>query len=245
MLKQFEIYFMLFFIYSVLGWLMEVANNFVVEKKFVNRGFLIGPYCPIYGYGVILMTLLLRKYQDDIVATFIFSILICGILEYFTSYFLEKIFHARWWDYSKRKFNINGRICVNNLLIFGILGCLIMYISNPFFINLLNKIPNIVLTILTFFILACYLADNFISGKIIFNIKEISNDIKRDNTEEISEKVKKLIKSKLTLHKRVFKAYPNLKNKINIDELIEKGKKKIQNMKDKVNEIKEKRKNNN
>ncbi len=118
MLEQIQVLFLLFSIYSFLGWLMEVVNTLRVEKKFVNRGFLVGPFCPIYGFGVLLMTIMLEKYQNDIVATFIFSILICGILEYFTSFFLEKIFHARWWDYSNRKFNINGRICLENLFIF-------------------------------------------------------------------------------------------------------------------------------
>ncbi len=118
MLEQIQVLFLLFSIYSFLGWLMEVVNTLRVEKKFVNRGFLVGPFCPIYGFGVLLMTIMLKKYQNDIVATFIFSILICGILEYFTSFFLEKIFHARWWDYSNRKFNINGRICLENLFIF-------------------------------------------------------------------------------------------------------------------------------
>ena len=136
MLRTIELYFLLFFTYSVLGWIMEVTKTLIDKKKFVNRGFLIGPYCPIYGYGVILLTILLKKYQSDIPATFIFSILICGTLEYFTSYFMEKIFHARWWDYSKRKFNINGRICLETLLPFGIMGCLILYIVNPAFLNI-------------------------------------------------------------------------------------------------------------
>jgi len=242
MLKQIQIYFLLFFIYSVLGWVMEVINALIVEKKLINRGFLIGPYCPIYGYGVLLITLLLKKYQDDIVATFIFSILICGILEYFTSYFMEKIFNARWWDYSNRKFNINGRICLENLIIFGILGCFIIYISNPFIIKILEKLPNVAITIMSVITFICYMVDNIISGNIVHSLKEISINIKKDNTEEISEKVKKIITSKLSLHKRIFNAFPNLKNTIDFEVLIESGKKKIQQIKQKINGIKESRK---
>ena len=103
MLMEIEKYVLLFFIYSFAGWLMETVQISIRQKKFVNRGFLIGPYCPIYGCGVILITLLLQKYAGDIPLTFILSILICGTLEYMTSYVMEKIFKARWWDYSRIK----------------------------------------------------------------------------------------------------------------------------------------------
>lgn len=215
MLSNIEIYFLLFFIYSILGWLMEVTRILIHNKKFVNRGFLVGPYCPIYGYGALAMTFLLRKYQNDILATFIFSILICGLLEYFTSYFMEKIFHARWWDYTNRKFNINGRICLDNLIAFGILGCIILYITNPFILNLISNIPNILLHILSGVLFVVYIADNIISSKIILNLKEISINVK-DNTEEISQKVKNIISKKSALHRRLVEAFPNIKSKVNL-----------------------------
>lgn len=230
MLRTIELYFLLFFTYSVLGWVMEVTKTLIDKKKFVNRGFLIGPYCPIYGYGVILLTILLKKYQSDIPATFIFSILICGTLEYFTSYFMEKIFHARWWDYSKRKFNINGRICLETLLPFGIMGCLILYIVNPAFLNIYGKMPNIALHIICGILLAVYITDNIISGKIISNLKEISVNVK-DNTEEISKKVKKIITQKSALHRRLVEAFPSIKAKVNLKDWITKGEEKINELK--------------
>ena len=234
MIRNIEIYFLLFFIYSILGWTMEVIRVLIHEGKFVNRGFLIGPYCPIYGYGVLLLTFLLKKYQNDIVATFIFSILICGLLEYFTSYFMEKIFHARWWDYSKRKFNINGRICLETLIPFGIMGCAILYITNPVILNLLNKIPDLVLHIISIFLFVCYIIDNIVSGKIIANLKEMSVNV-RDNTEEISEKVKKIISQKSGLHRRLVKAFPLIKPKVNIKEWLSKKEEKINELKNKIN----------
>lgn len=233
MLKEIQIYFLLFFIYSVLGWCMEVLSTFRVEKKFVNRGFLIGPYCPIYGFGVLLITLLLKKYVNDIVVTFIFSILICAILEYLTSYILEKIFYARWWDYSNRKFNINGRVCLGNLLIFGILGCFIIYISNPFLITILKKVPNFVLNIISIILLIGYITDTVISSNVIIDLKDVSKTLNKDHTEEISEKVKRIIQSKFTLQRRLLKAFPNIRNTINFEELIEKAKKKIKKIKEK------------
>lgn len=194
---------------------MEVIRIFIHNGKLVNRGFLIGPYCPIYGHGVLLMTFLLKKYQSDILATFIFSILICGILEYFTSYFMEKIFHARWWDYTNRKFNINGRICLDNLIAFGILGCIILYITNPVILSVLSKIPNVLLHILSGVLFVVYIADNIISSKIILNLKEISINVK-DNTEEISQKVKNIISKKSALHRRLVEAFPNIRTKVNL-----------------------------
>lgn len=215
MLRNIEIYFLVFFIYSILGWLMEVIRIFIHNRKLVNRGFLIGPYCPIYGHGVLLMTFLLKKYQNDVLATFIFSILICGVLEYFTSYFMEKIFHARWWDYTNRKFNINGRICLDNLIAFGILGCIILYITNPVIINMLSKIPNIILHIISITLFIIYIVDNVISSKIVLNLKEISVNV-RDNTEEISQKVKNIISKKSALHRRLVNAFPDIRAKVNL-----------------------------
>ena len=101
MLTQIKIYFLLFIIYSIMGWIMEVVNQIVSQKKFVNRGCLIGPYCPIYGCGAVLITVLLNKYLNDPITFLIMAILLCGILEYLTSYIMEKVFNLRWWDYSK------------------------------------------------------------------------------------------------------------------------------------------------
>ena len=83
---------------------MESVGGIFKEKRFINRGFLIGPYCPVYGFGVVLITILLQKYTNDVIVLFFLAILICGTLEYATSYFMEKFFNARWWDYSKNKF---------------------------------------------------------------------------------------------------------------------------------------------
>ena len=123
-----KIYFLLFIIYAIIGWCMEVICKLIQYKKFVDRGFLIGPYCPIYGVGALLITLFLNKYTQDPVVLFVMAVVVCGVLEYLTSYFMEKIYHARWWDYSSKKFNINGRICLSNLIAFGILG---MFLAVP------------------------------------------------------------------------------------------------------------------
>lgn len=188
-LENIEIYIFIFFLYSFAGWFMESVGGILNVKKFINRGFLIGPYCPVYGCGVVLITLLLNKYKSDIGLVFILSILICGTLEYFTSYFMEKLFNARWWDYHNRKFNINGRICLETLLPFGFGGTIILCFLNPIFIDLFIKIPYIVRNILTGLFVVIYIVDCIISFIIILSFKGETYK-ERDNTEEISKMVK-------------------------------------------------------
>ena len=121
-MEKISLYFILFLIYSFLGWLMEVINSLIKEKKFVNRGFLLGPYCPIYGYSSIIMIFYLDKYKEDILTVFLLAVVVCSIVEYLVSLIMEKLFNARWWDYSNRRFNINGRVCLIFSLMFGIIG---------------------------------------------------------------------------------------------------------------------------
>ena len=221
MWQTIEPYILLFFIYSIFGWIMEVVCKLIEKKKFINRGFLIGPYCPIYGHGAILITLLLQKYINDPIALFIMGIVICSILEYLTSYFMEKIFHARWWDYSQRKFNINGRICLRTMIPFGLLGLFIMYVSNPFFFDVIEKIPNVTLNIICITLLVIFFIDNIVSFNIISNVNITSKKIK-DNTEEITEeiaedlnrKVKDILEKKSILHRRLIHAFPEMKMKL-------------------------------
>ena len=204
--------------YSFLGWCLEVGCKLISDHKFVNRGFLIGPYCPIYGWGAIIMTLLLNKYLNDPLTLFIMIILICSILEYFTSYFLEKIYHTRWWDYTNYKFNINGRICLETMIPFGIFGLLIMYKVNPFFINTINKIPQNISIILAIILVFIFLIDNIISSKTILEIQKINQNIqnkiliKKDDTERITKLVReKIEKSRKLLNRRLIHAFPHLK----------------------------------
>lgn len=189
MLRTVQTHFLLFLIYSFLGWFLESVGGILNVKKFVNRGFLIGPYCPIYGIGVICFTLLLSDYKNDLIVLFFLSMLVAGTLEYLTSYLMEKIFNARWWDYSKNKFNINGRICLETMIFFGICGCLFLTILNPFFEHYINKIPDIPLTIVTTIISIIMLIDFIISTTIIMNFKKETKTVK-DNTDEIVAKVK-------------------------------------------------------
>lgn len=216
-IKIIETYILLFYIYSFLGWLWEVIINIVRKRKFINRGFLIGPYCPIYGYGVLLITILLKKYQDDIIITYIMSILIAGVLEYYTSFIMEKMFNARWWDYNYKKFNINGRICLDVLILFGILACLIVYFINPFFMNVISIFKEPFIHILAGVLVLGYIIDNVTSFKIMINLKDVSRTLK-DNTEEMSKKVRNILSNKSRLYKRLVYAFPNIDTKVKLKE---------------------------
>lgn len=225
-----KVLFLLFIIYSVTGWIIEVIATYPDTKCFVNRGFLIGPYCPIYGNCAIAMILLLHNIKDPILL-FILSIIICSVGEYVTSYLMEKIFHARWWDYTKNKFNLNGRICLANSLAFGVLGFLLIKFVNPFVVGLITKLSPTMMNILFYTILILFLIDNVISFKVIFKIKNMSvKYVHLDNTKEITEKVKKILSDNV-LAKRVFKAFPNIRFKFNLKE-------KMKVLKDKAVSIK-------
>ena len=129
----------LFFIYSVMGYLIEIISVSITEKKLtLSRGYLIGPYLPIFGCGGLGGALFLSKYKNDIVNLFVLSVAYSCTLEYITSLVLEKIFKLRWWDYSKRKMNLNGRISLETGVAFGIFGIIIVCFIQPFLVYLLS-----------------------------------------------------------------------------------------------------------
>lgn len=214
MLNVFIKYFLLFIIYSFTGWTMEMIVTAIENKKIVDRGFLIGPYCPIYGWGGVLMTIFLTRFQNNIIVLFLMAIVICGMLEYITSYIMEKIFKARWWDYSNKKINLHGRICVDTLIPFGILGTFIICIANPFFMDMINNIPNTLLIVITIILFIIFVIDTVVSITITFNLRGTIKRIALDNTEEITEKVKEVIRERSIIYNRLIKAFPNWKVKI-------------------------------
>lgn len=215
-MKQIEILFLLFMIYSFLGWIMEVVCCFFASKKFINRGFLIGPYCPIYGFGATFITLFLTVISSkNPVFIFVTCILICSFLEYGTSYILEKIFHARWWDYSDKKFNLNGRICLETMVPFGILGLLIYYVTNPFISDILLKLTPGVLTFVSITIFLIVVIDISLSLQVLIHFRSLINlSSNKDHTEEVRSLIRNQIQKHRRVHKRFLLAYPNISKKM-------------------------------
>ena len=215
-MEKFALYFILFMIYSVIGWLIEIVAVGTEKKKFINRGFMIGPYLPIYGSSSIIMIFYLNHYKDNIITVFLLAVIVCSIMEYLVSYIMEKMFNARWWDYSTRKFNINGRVCLTNAFAFGLLGVLLIYIVNPFLEEILFKLNDNVLILISLWLFVVFITDLVISLDVTFKLKNKINKLKKDNTEEFNIKVKEMIESKI-LNRRIIKAFPKLKNNIFID----------------------------
>lgn len=208
-------YFFIFIIYTFLGWVLEVAFIFIRTKRFVNRGFLIGPACPIYGFGALIMMFYLTQYKDEPFTVFIMGAFICSTLEYITSYIMEKIFKARWWDYSDKKFNVNGRICLTYAFLFGLCGVIMICFTNPIIIYLLNLIPENIMVIISSSFLIIFITDVLVSFNIISKFKTTALNIAKDSTEEINKKVIETIKNKV-LQKRIVKAFPSLKFQFNL-----------------------------
>lgn len=146
---------LLFFIYSVIGWLWEVLLYLIQQGEFINRGTLLGPWLPIYGVGGVLCLVLLKRFRENKVLTFFLVFLICGIIEYTTGWYLLTVNGSRWWDYTGYFLNINGFVCLEGLLVFALAGSLSIYLLSPIIDDKLKKFPDWILNLLcaTFLVL--------------------------------------------------------------------------------------------
>lgn len=214
-----------FLIYSIIGWIYETILCSINEKHFVNRGFLNGPYCPIYGFGAIFDILILGRI-NNILLLFILGVLITCSLEYLTSYIMEKIFHARWWDYSDRKFNINGRVCLIGAIVFGFFSVVLLKIIHPTVVYFIYLLPKVIILLSASLFSAIFIFDIIvtISGFSNFNKKlvsfsetieekkiEISNKIHTTNAHNKINYIYESYVNKLnTQQSRMIKAFPKL-----------------------------------
>lgn len=156
---------LLFFIFAIVGWLWEVLFCLFQEGVLVNRGALHGPWLPIYGGGAVAMLVLLKKFRKNPLAYFALSMVVCGVIEYFTSVYLEVVHNLAWWDYTGFFLNINGRVCLEGLMLFGIAGLFVTYIVGPFAASILDKVNKNVKMILCIILMLILAGDFYISGK--------------------------------------------------------------------------------
>ena len=133
----------LFILYAFLGWCIEVIFHAVNKGIFVNSGFLNGPYCPMYGVGMVMVSFLLPLFKKNILILFVASFLFASVLEFVTGFLLEKIFHNKWWDYSDVPFNIMGYICLKFSIYWGLGGVLMFTTIHPMIYSLVKMIPHI------------------------------------------------------------------------------------------------------
>ena len=209
--------FLFFLIYSFCGYILEVIVVSVPEKKFMNRGFLFGPLCPIYGVGALAITYGLERYSDNPIILFVLGVIITSGIEYYTSYIFEKIFHNKWWDYSNRSDNLNGRICLGNSIGFGIGALLIIYVFNPIIKNALAYLSrNTIITIgLLLFII--FIIDLIWSIVIAYNLRErliVAEELKNSKLKALPSMLLKSYNDQISKIRirtnRLLKVYPNM-----------------------------------
>lgn len=172
-------WFLYFTAYSILGWACETFYCSVGNRKFVNRGFLNGPVCPVYGFGAVLVILLLQSTEKNLVALFLSGMMVTTVLEYLTSVLLEKLFHMKWWDYSQYKFQINGRVCLLNSLMFGGLSVILMRVLHPWISGLIARIPTSLLPWISLGILAIFAVDTVVTVRSILILKGKMQEIQK------------------------------------------------------------------
>ncbi|MEG1888937.1 MAG: putative ABC transporter permease [Lachnospiraceae bacterium] len=212
-------FILVFFIFSFVGWVYEsVLCSEVKYHKLINRGFLMGPYCPIYGAGIILNWLILSK-TENLIAIFFTSAVVCCIVEYVASYFMELLFHARWWDYSQIPFNLNGRVCLFGGIVFGLGNLGLIKFAYPFTLNLLNKMSVTVQAVAAIILCFIFIMDIIITTK---NASKFTNKVQQLR-DKASEFTKAVTGGKAFTHgeKRFLKAFPNFHSK-NYQSIIEK-----------------------
>ena len=193
---------------------MEVTLKYVQFHRFINRGFLIGPYCPIYGWGAVTVTLVvggLVARRGTVGETFLAGMVLCGALEYFTSWYMEKRFHARWWDYSQKPINLHGRIWIGNLLLFGAACVLIVQVIDPVLFGWMEGWSLLVLRFAALTVAAVMLADYTAAHFLMGMVRRSIDDQPGDNTEEITKQVRVLLRDHTLLIRRLHQAYPDLR----------------------------------
>lgn len=175
-------YILFFFSFSLIGYIWEVMLHLVNDGVFVNRGTLYGPWLPIYGFGGVFILYLLKSFREKPALLFITSFILCGIIEYTSAWYLETFKHLKYWDYSGYFLNIDGRVCLEGLIVFSLGGCAATYIVAPLLDNLYSKInkniKTIICIILTIFFTIDFSYSTFIkpnTGKGISSEVKISN----------------------------------------------------------------------
>lgn len=242
MLNSFYEILWIFFVYAVIGWCIEVAFAAVNRGVFVNRGFMNGPYCPIYGLGMLIVATALNPVKDNLLFLFLGSFLLTTLLEYITGLVLEKIFKNKWWNYSDRPFNIQGYVCLAFSILWGLGGVFVMKLVHPLIYRFVQWIPQkvgwllIAIFMIGFVVDLCVTVNTVLHfnkdlrllDKIAENIHKISDELGENIFEKVSsvaneekiaelkrlqEEYKQIWEQKNWGFKRLVKAFPNLKTK--------------------------------
>ncbi len=245
--------FLIFIICSFVGYFIEVFWIYLGSKKLVNRGFLCGPVIPIYGFGALLILICLLRYYNDPVVVFVFGVIITSALEYFTSFILEKIFHNKWWDYSNKPYNLNGRICLRNSFAFGVLALAIVYLVMPILGILFSSFSVKFWTIVAIITFILFVLDVIYSTIVAYNLRNriiIVEELKNEKIAIIpvifEKKLKESIEGFKTFPNRLLKAFPDLERQYhNSFEIMKKYKDQLKKIKKDMKKKNNKNKNKN
>jgi uncharacterized membrane protein len=206
-------YILIFFSYAFAGWIIEVTLKLIQYHRFINRGFLAGPWLPIYGFGALLITAvsdLIPVSEMSYGTAFAVSFVLCGAVEYLTSFVLEKRFHARWWDYSTKPMNLHGRVWIGNLVLFGLGGVIIVKLTNPIFLGVFSSIIMPVKIAIAGGLTLIIAADYVVSHFVLKLVKTGVEKSEADNTEEINREIWTLLSDRSVFARRFAEAYPNV-----------------------------------
>lgn len=229
------VWFLYFILYSFLGWAYESTLCSITGKKLVNRGFLTGPLCPVYGFGALLILLVFDDPKAGLVPLFLSSMVLTSTVEYLTSVILERLFHTRWWDYSGRPFNIHGRVFLLGALVFATFSVLLVRVLHPVMAEAIGRIPSYFQAVSASAILALFLSDLFLTVRhlLLLNgrLAAVREDLERhvregrlrvedlklmlqekiEDTEIYSDKVKALFQKGRFMNRRLFNAFPQMR----------------------------------
>ena len=207
-MRQLYIYLMFLIIYSFLGYIYEVFYQRIIFKKWVNPGFLHGPYFIVRGLFSLIVIYLLNGYYNDPLVIFVFGCIISSLFEYYTSYLLERVFKCKFWDYSGYKYNVNGRININKNILDGLLALVIIYCLNPLLKYVFSFVDTLYLKYISLGLLLIILLDFIFSFFEAKRICDIANHMELILNEYVKNKNIKLNKIKM----RLIYAYPYLIN---------------------------------
>lgn len=219
--------FYYFVIYATIGWFIEVIYMTLETGRFENRGFLNGPLCPIYGFGMVFILMALTPIKDNAILLYVGSVILCTSWEFLIGYFLEKVFHNTWWDYSHERFNLKGYICLKISLLWGV-GCLIiMRIVHPAIAKLVELIPVKVGVPVGFVMLGLIFFDLGVSLAVVIKLnnrlKKLDDIQKKlrvasdaigenlsDEVLELKTKYEKLAEYRDEMQERLIRAFPKM-----------------------------------
>lgn len=229
-------WFLWFYTYSFIGWIYESLVCSLPQKKFVNRGFLNGPICPVYGFGALVCILILYQRIENIFALFFAGMLLTCAVEYMTAVLLEKLFNSKWWDYSDKRFNLNGRVCLLGAVVFGTLSVLLIRYIHPPVGALIARLPDWAEIIVSLTLFSLVILDLYVTVRHLIRLNDRLMDIqtaingflsqyakrvgelkgavldKFEESEFYNEHIKMLLKLDRIQNTRLIRAFPGMRS---------------------------------